>query len=73
MSGSQEEIDAVKTGFQRDILNKRVPRKDAIERVKTKFPILANRSLAQIKSRVQYIVKRRETIGNNLLKKSKNE
>ncbi|XP_064653244.1 uncharacterized protein LOC135503570 [Lineus longissimus] len=67
---SNEELRAVEEGFQRNILNKRIPRKGDIERVVNKLPVLNKRSTAQIKSKVQHLINRGENIKNTSFRKA---
>lgn len=67
---SEKEINSLQLGFERNILNSRVPRKADVERVIKKFPELKSRSWLLIKSKVQNLIKQREGIRSSLLKKA---
>ncbi|XP_064643399.1 uncharacterized protein LOC135497602 [Lineus longissimus] len=68
---TKEELTALELGFKRHLLNKRIPRQNDISRVVGNFPVLRSRTDAQIKSRVQHMIKSDSNARNALLKKSK--
>jgi hypothetical protein len=67
----KEELIALEKGFQRHILNKRIPRQSDVLRVVHHFPVLSERTEAQIKSRVQHMINCEKKVQSSLLKKSK--
>ena len=58
-----EENAAILAEFREDIKSKHIPRNEKITKVISKSDVLAKRSFAQIKSKVQYQIKR--TRGND--------
>ena len=67
---SKDELAAVEHGFRRNLLNKRIPKVEEVERIVKKFPALVNRSTAQIKSKVQHLINSQERVASKLLKKT---
>ncbi|XP_064650306.1 uncharacterized protein LOC135501856 [Lineus longissimus] len=70
---SKEEIHFLQIGFQRNIMNGRVPRKADAERVMDKYPTLKKRTWTQIKSKVQNLIKQKDSIRGALLEKAKDK
>ena len=54
---SDEELRSLKDGFHKQIMNRKIPKYPEVKKFLQSYPILAKRSLAQIKSRIQQIIK----------------